>query len=79
MTVRAWQMAAGESTPPSATNTRQRVSAGQPHIANNARQQPLSVPRFPLVLLIFPTSTGSDRLTAQTPRDRSDSMTPLDG
>lgn len=33
--------------PPSATNGRQRVFAVQPHIANNDRQQPLSVPRYP--------------------------------
>lgn len=32
---------------PSAINARQRVCAGQPHSANNYREQPLSVPRFP--------------------------------
>jgi hypothetical protein len=32
---------------PFAINARQRVCAGQPHNANDGRQQPLSVPRFP--------------------------------
>jgi hypothetical protein len=32
---------------PVATNNSQRVGAGQPHIANNDQQQPLSVPRLP--------------------------------
>ena len=32
---------------PLAINARQRVCAGQQHNANEDRQQPLSVPRFP--------------------------------
>jgi hypothetical protein len=40
----AWQESQRRS---SATNARQRVCAGQPHNANDDREQPLSVPRFP--------------------------------
>lgn len=39
-----WQQ---DRRPPSATNARQRVFAGQQHNANDDRRQPLSVPRFP--------------------------------
>lgn len=40
----AWQQ---DRRPSSATNAHRRVSAGQPHNANDGRCQPLSVPRFP--------------------------------
>ena len=38
---------AGESSAPDRDQRRQHVSPGQPHNANNDRQHPLSVPRFP--------------------------------
>ena len=40
----AWQE---DRRPPSATNARQRVFAGQPDNANDDYQRPLSVPPFP--------------------------------
>ncbi len=40
----AWQE---DKRRPSAANGHQRVSAGQPHKANDDREQPLSVPRIP--------------------------------
>jgi hypothetical protein len=40
----AWQEDQRRS---SVANARQRVCAGQPHNANDDREQPLSVPRFP--------------------------------